>query len=107
VIQHVHKLGEKLSGSELDHHYKKIIQTAIQKRISELETKMTGQKKDKKAIAINKHEVWLEIELRSLFPSASARPKEQAYPVVSALGQIFGCLSFQLGVVGVSSCCHC
>lgn len=88
VIQHVHKLGEKLSGSELEHHYKKMIQAAIQKRLDELETKLTGQNKDKKAIDMSKHQIWLEIELRSLFPSASAKPKDQAYPVVAALGQI-------------------
>ncbi len=88
VIQHVHKLGDKLSGSSLDKYYKKQIQTIIQKRVEQLEQKLSGKLKDKDAIDMDKHETWLEIELRSMFPSASAVPKEQAYPIMGTLSRV-------------------
>ena len=82
--QQLAQLREKLQSHK--QQYKKYVKDKrdLQQMSQSLEGTLQKEIKTK-AVTMHKHEDWFSIELKSLFPSASAFPKETAYPVLAGV----------------------
>ena len=84
MTDHLAELRNKLDERQAE--YKKYLKGKRElKSLSKQLQKSLKKQIKTKAVILNKHEDWLAIELKALFPSGSVEPKAIAYPIVEKI----------------------